>query len=779
MIFRKFAEGVYVLKWPILLILILISLIFGGAVMRLEIDPSMETLFVKSSPEYKYYREYSQKYGSDQMIAIAMSTPDIFTLQNLKKLKRLTLTIAGFPNIERVLSLGNAMNIRHKFIGVKIEPALAGVMEGERPVSELRDEILSNELFLNNLISKDGKVANILLHLKQAGKDASLGGSTIERIRSYLAKEEGEGTRFYMAGSPVEQYDFIRLIRHDQFTFVQLITLLLIITTFLIYRNFPCMVLSMSIVFVTLVWTLGTIVVLGQQLNLMTSLLAPVIMIVAVVNSIYLMNTFFEIRLHQPSLKKSVVLTIEQLGEPCMLTHVTAVLGFLSLALTPIPAIQSFGIFAAVGTFYSYLVEMILTPILLPTLPYRGPAKPLDEQAMSHRVLVKFLERIDFQWKWLILLLTAGVVFISCQGMTQIQVDTNIVKQMKPDLPLAISTRFIDEHLTGVYALGFVLRRKDGGTFMDAETLRRVDEFKTFLESKKEISKVNSITTLIKKINEAKEGDKEAYKITDDKSDLKRYFDGIMKSGDPEVANIISSDLKEIRLEARMKAVGTTQGAQLEADARKFMDEKMSKYFNYELTGSVVLLGKMAKDLVHQQTESFGFAFTSILILIIIIFRSLRLGLLAAIPNLIPILAVYGLMGYFRIELSTPTAMISSIVLGLVVDASIQFLYRFRLEFSRRGHYLQALHHTYRHTGHSMVVSTLILVIGFASSAFASFRPTVHFGLLTSLTIFFALVCTVIVLPVCLMIVKPFGPQRLFNHYPHEHPVHLPHHHGS
>lgn len=760
--FRRLVTFLLNARWPVFLGMLLITLLTGSAVFKLQIDPSMETLFNKKSSEYLYFRDYSERYGSDQMIAVAMSASDIFTADNLKTLKELTDQIRNLDQVERVLSLSNAMDIRHKFIGIKTVPVYEGVLEGKKPLGELKKEVLNNELYLNNLISKNGKVANILVYLKPSSDDVHLSGKCIEQMRALLSSYEKKRLKFYIAGSPVEQFDFIKLIRRDQFTFVPLITILLILTTYIIYRSFTCMVLAMTIVFMTLCWTMGSIAILGQQLNLMTSLLAPVIMIVSVINSIYLMNLFFEIRQREHSLKESVITTIEQLGEPCFLTHFTAILGFVSLTLTPVPAIQSFGVFAALGTFFSYIIELVMTPLLLPMLPYRMLGEKSPKDRIWNRMLIGFLEKLDFRWKWVILALTAAVIFFSFKGIGRLEVDTNMIKQMKPDLPLAISTRFIDDNLTGVYSLGFVFRRKDDKTMADRQTLAALDEFKTFLESKPEISKVNGITTVVKKIHAARNDSMDSYVIPKKNEDIKRYFDGMAQSGDPEVWKIVSPDYKELRLEARMKAVGTTAGARVEDEARQYLDEHLGKTLNYHLTGSVVLLGKMAKDLVDEQIRSFSFAFFSILIVVILIFRSFKLGLLAAIPNLIPILGVYGLMGYTKIELSTPTAMISSIVLGLVVDASIQFLYRFRMEFTNRRHYVQALHYTYKSTGMSMVVSTLILVIGFASSIFASFRPTIHFGVLTSLTIFFALVCTLVVLPVTLLMVKPFGPQRLF-----------------
>lgn len=762
--FRKFAEFIHHFRWPVLLAMLLSVLFAGIAVSKLSVDPSMEMLFIKKSPEYQYYQQYRVKYGSDQMIAVAMSTDDLFTSGNLRTLRNVTNGIASYRQVERVISLTNAMDIKHKMLGVRIVPALEGVFEGERSIEDAKNEALRNELYVSNIVSKNGKIANILVYLKPSEKNsAAENGAFIEELKNYLDDFEQPGVKFYMAGAPVEQYEFIDLIHRDQMIFVPVITIILIVTTYLIYRSFVCMILSMSIVFTTLAWTLGTISFLGQELNLMTSLLAPVIMIVSVINATYLINLFFEVRPHHKSLKEAVTITIQQLGMPCFLTHFTAVLGFGSLALSPIPAIQSFGIFAALGTFYSYVIELVMTTLLLPILPYRSVNPEASKEGhFFNRVLLGFLEKLEFRWKWWILIITGAVLVFSFQGAQKLEVDTNIVKQMRPNLPLAIATRFIDENLTGVYSLGFVFRRKDGESMVDAKALNLLDQFKNYLESEAGIAKVNSVTTLVKKINEARENDPRAYRIPKTPMMLNLYFKGLARTNDPELWKLVSHDFKEVRLEARMRAIGTTQGALLEERVREYLQNHLSDFFEYKLTGNVVLLGKIAKSLVQEQAQSFAFAFAAILIVIILIFRSVKLGLLAAIPNLIPILAVYGIMGFAGIELSTATAMIASIVLGLVVDASIQFLYRFRKEFQHRSHYIQSLHHTYRNMGQSMVVSTLILCLGFASSVFASFRITVHFGVLTSLTILLALICSLLIMPAILIMTKPFGPQRLF-----------------
>ncbi len=757
--FRRFAEIILNLRWPIFLVFTLSTLFLVLALPQLKIDPSTETLFEKNSEDYRFYQDFRNHFGSDSLVAIAIDTPSGYlTYENLKWTKALTTVLSSDSRVDRVISLTNAMDIRHRMIGVKVEPVIAGVLEKEKPFDVFKKEVLSNPFVQGNLISKDGKAGAILVRLK-AGNPNSLKGYVSE-LRTLFKFFPWPRAKFYLAGSPVEQHDFVSAIRRDQMFFIPSVTLLLILSSYLIYRNFPSVIVAMSIVFMTLLWTFGTIALLGHSLNLVNSLLAPVVMIISVPNAIYLINLFSELRSHHSSVRECTRLTLQYLGVPCFLTSATVMVGFLSLAFNPVPAVKEFGLFAALGSFYSYVIAMTLTPLLLPILPFRKKAKD-EGNHFFNRVIVTYLEKIDFGLKWLLLVGAGVLVFFSFVGIRHIRIDTNLIHDLRQDSPIAEATRFIDQKLTGVYSLGISVRRKDNGPVTGRDAMEKVDRLSKFLESQSEITKVNSLAMIIKKVHEAREGDPKDFRIPKDEGTLRSYIRHMAESDNPDFWSFISKDFRQTRLEARMKAVGTQRGKALESRIWDYVHRYLSDDYDVRITGNVVLLGKMSERLVEDQVKSVGIAFVVILILISLFFRSWKMGLLASIPNLLPIVALYGLMGFLKIDLSTPTAMISSVVLGLVVDASIQFLYRFRHEFERRGHYLQALHHTYRNVGQAMVVSTLILVFGFASSAFASFRPTVYFGILTSVTILFALVCTLVLLPVALILLRPFGKQKV------------------
>lgn len=763
--FERFSRLAVYFRWPLFILFMGATIFFARQMPNLVIDPTMDSLFVKNSADFKYYAEYRQRYGSDQMVVVAMATPDLFTKERLIKLEDFSKSISEFPEVEHVYSLASVMDLRHKFLGVQMVPAIDSGMTGNRNLPDLKKDILSNELFTKNLVSENGKHATILIYLKPVKKVKEVSRDFVAKLLETLRAHESSDVRFYLAGAPVEQSEFIRLIQRDQNIFVPLIVLLLMLSIYLIYHSVICVFLAMSMVLMTLVWTMGSIHVLNQEMNLVTSLLSPVIMIIAVVNSVHFINLFLDIRKSSRrdprSMKYVVYMTMKQLSKPTFLAHFTTILGFASLMLNPVPAIQSFGLFASLGTFYSYVIHMVVIPVLLPMLPASLFMHVKKESWWEKRV-VEFVERIEYQMRRLIILLTILLVIISYYGLQKLEVDTSLVKQLRPDSTLAKATRFIDDNITGVYNMAFVFRSKDGKPFLTHSSLQKMDDFKTEIEKLDGVRKVNAITSLVKKIHSTVEDRPEAYVIPKDDKRIDVYLNEMMKKSRSDTLQWISHDFQELRMEARIRAVGTREGDALESRIREMIRQKLSAEFDCEITGNITLLGQMAKKLVDYQLRSFGVSFFSILFLIMLLFRSVRIGLLAAIPNLLPILFVYAVMGFLKIELSMPTAMISGIVLGLVVDSSIHFIHRFEIEFKKRRNYLVALHHTYRHVGASLVTSTLILSVGFASSIFASVKPTVYFGVLTSLAILIAAVCTLIVMPVFLVWLKPFGKPKLF-----------------
>jgi hypothetical protein len=283
-----------------------------------------------------------------------------------------------------------------------------------------------------------------------------------------------------------------------------------------------------------------------------------------------------------------------------------------------------------------------------------------------------------------------------------------------------------------------------------------MDTLQQFLEGFPEITKTLSLVDLIKRLSQADHDDNPTfYQLPEDESTLSEYLDLITGSEDREYLRFITQDLTLARISCRVKAVGTDRSQQILREVQTYLDEAFQKGEEVHVTGSMLVLSNMSTYLVSNQIKSMAAALPLILISMGLLYRSAFIGLISAIPNLVPILIVYGFMGWVGIELSVPTAMISSIVIGLAINNTIYFLSRFKLAFPKRRDYLEAIQVTLKNTGRAMISSSIILILGFWVGIFGSFKPSIYFALLTGMTLLLALISNLVILPLSLIIFRP------------------------
>ena len=235
--FERLSRATVYFRWPLFIIFVGVTVFFARQMPGLVIDPTMDSLFIKNSPEFQYYADYRARYGSDQMVVIAMATPDLFTQARLSKLEDLSKAVSEFREVEHVYSLASVMDLKHKFLGVEMVPAIDSAMTGYRKMSDLKKDILANELYVKNLVSADGKHATILIYLKPELARSGLDRDFVGKLQDTLKHYQSRDVQFFLAGAPVEQVDFINMINRDQFVFVPLIVLLLMISIYLIYQS--------------------------------------------------------------------------------------------------------------------------------------------------------------------------------------------------------------------------------------------------------------------------------------------------------------------------------------------------------------------------------------------------------------------------------------------------------------------------------------------------------------------------------------------------------------
>ncbi|HWP49259.1 MAG TPA: MMPL family transporter [Candidatus Limnocylindrales bacterium] len=779
------------LKYPRLALIVLMipTLVFAFYAWHVTVDPSNESLLPQGDITVEYLKEFNRIFGSDEVIVIALHSPQLFTEENFASLSALTDKISQIPYVTQVVSLVNFKDVRSDVFGPALRVPFEEVLSHKKTLQDFASEVAQNPLVQNLLLSRDGKTTAILVDITPREGDPFYRKKIVEKIREIIAEaesqESGVGDQkdkvkhpsskldFYVAGIPVEVTDLAEYIRRDQKIFLPFIFLIITLALSLTYSTVLEVLLPLLVMFLSLIWTIGLYGLQGKALNAITTLLTPIVMVTSVENVIHFLNRYREDFYNLGDPQKALVRSFSIIAIPCFLTSFTTAIGFASLMVNPIPAVQDFGIYASLGATFAYFLAMTLVPLTIVQVkvgkldPWKGKKWDYLEKLLS------YLEEIILSKKNWVLSITGILLVVSSMGLFHIKITTDIIRSFKSTAPLYQATQFIDEHLTGVNSLEITVRGPkrlesvEGSSVQSPEsealnsritlkTLKKIEELQQFLNTFPEIVKTLSLVDLIKRLYQADHEDDPAfYRLPEDESDLEEYLDFLATSKDREYLQFITEDLSLVRISCRVKAIGTDRSQQMLQQIQTYINTAFQEGEEIRITGSMLVLSNMSTYLVRNQIKSMAAALPLILISMGLLYRSTFIGLMSAIPNLIPILMVYGFMGWTGVELSVPTAMISSIVIGLAINNTIYFLSRFKLEFPKLKDYTSAIQATLKNTGRAMIASSMILVLGFWVGIFGSFKPSIYFALLTGMTLLLALISNLIILPLTLIIFKP------------------------
>jgi predicted RND superfamily exporter protein len=461
-------------------------------------------------------------------------------------------------------------------------------------------------------------------------------------------------------------------------------------------------------------------------------------MVVSVSVAIHLINQFLDEIEAGTRGAEAVENTVMHVGMACFLTSLTTALGFFSLMASPVPAVRDFAFCAGLGVLLSFVATMIWVPIALRQSWGVTPARLIQLKAST---IERLLDRLVL---WLaghrgkIVWGSALVLIVTLPGMWQLTEGTDIVRALRKHAPLRVSTEFIDQHLTGVNALEFVVQMPNAASLDTPATIRHLLRFSAWLRTQPGVTAVNSAWEPLRGI----------------RADFLRQDDALstlatlLRGAFPMMHAWLNADQKLLRVSARVNAMRSDH---LLALAQRVEQHARQEALSLQTTGSAYLLARMSRTLVRTQMHTLGLAALLVLGSITLALRSWKLGCLAAIPNVLPILLTFGLMGWWGIDLSTATTMIASVALGLIVDDTIHLLYRYGRERQAGLAPLPAVEQSLRRTGRAIISTTVILTLGFWIGILGSFRPTIEFSFLTGLTLLLALLSDLLVTPTALL----------------------------
>jgi hydrophobe/amphiphile efflux-3 (HAE3) family protein len=746
-IFRLIAER----PWLVLGALLAVTLFLAKPLvdveqrkLKLHIDMSTNRLLPEDDEGRKFYDFVRKAFGSDETMVIAVSADDVFTYEALSRVKRIADRAARIDGVHHVVAITNAANVRGSEDGIDVRPFLKEIPTDPAVLAELKRRALGNPIYAGNLVSKDGRTAAIVVQFLNFS-DADFIERGIDDQIQRIALEESGGQPVWVTGGPHLKVAQVRYQLGDLRRSMPLIVLALGAVLAVAFRTVRGVVLPLLAVSLSMVWTLGISAWFGKPLTIVTVLVPPMLLILGVAYSVHIVSEYYdtlrEDRRASSSAAVAHALKLQWLA--VLLTGLTTAAGFLSNALSPIKAIREFGWLSVLGVLATVVVTLTLTPALLSVLgrPRRLAKSEVAEHGRFGQMM-SWLGAFDLRNKRAIFIFWGIVSVVSIALATRVVVGNESLRFLPETSTQRLDFANVNTHLEGANGFQIVVAAEGDANFKQPQNLKALESLQEWLESQPEIGGTTGLVDFVKLLNRAFHADDPA-KLTVPESE--RLTGQLLFLGaSDELEGYVDARYQLTNIAVRARIFDTELVASLVRRIEKRLQE-LPPELHGRVTGNTILMGKVVDDLIRGQIASIFGSLVLIYGLLWLMFLSWRLGLIALIPNVIPVAVYFGAMGLTGITLNFATSIIAPMALGVAVDDTIHYFSRFNSEAKRLANEERATIEVLRSVGRPVLYSTVSLCVGFlmlANSDLLSYRQvggmgafTLGFSLLVEMTL--------------------------------------------
>jgi hydrophobe/amphiphile efflux-3 (HAE3) family protein len=745
----EFAPKIVRFRWLVIFGFLAVALIFGSQIPRSEIESDMKAMLPQDIESRLNTDKIDELFGGTEMLMVIVKTEDVLNAETLKRIEDISKQMKRIKGVDKVLSLFELKNIKGEEGAMIVEPAVERIPRTEEQREILRKEIKENDVVYGSVISEDFTLTAVIALLKANVSDTII----VEEIRQLIQANPGEG-EIVMGGLPFTRVQVTRSIRGDLRRLLPLGLLIMLLFLFVCFQQLRGVVLPFAVVIMSILFSMGLIPLLGWRIHVI-SILLP-IMLIAIANDygIHLIAKYQELNYEEnPYSKKELAMEIfSHLTKPVLLTGLTTMAGILCLLGHVVIPARQISVLAASGILFALAASLFFIPAVISMLP---KAKPVIHSRNSKRPLLERMLRlfgkiVTSKPKEIIVFAIISALVVSV-GMFFVVVDTDPNKYYPKDHPVPYAARLINDNLGGAQNVSVVFQ----GDIKDPRIMNKIDNMEHELQEMPEVGNTTSIVRVVRQMSRAlNDRDEEGYdRIPDTRNAVAQYFELYSMSGDPDdFEKMVDFPYEHALLTARLNTASTKKMDHV-IDRLK---ERIKNDQDVLLVGGFgSILSELAHKIVNGQFLSLGLAIFVVGVLLMILFRSVTAGLISAIPLAISITTLFGLMGIFRIELNVATAMLSSIMIGVGVDYTIHFLWRFREERQGGLDSKEAVVKTLTTTGRGIVFNALSVIFGFIALLTSSFMPVRFFGFLVVVSITSCLIGALILIPSLCIVLKP------------------------
>jgi predicted RND superfamily exporter protein len=733
----------------VLLALAAFTALTAGVLPGVHFNNALSTWFVDDDPALVEHRHFRETFGSDEVVVVGIEAPDVFAPDVVEQIGRITRAIERAPHVEKVFSLTSVESITGRGDEVEVGDLVPFPLDpGALP--EIRRRALASQLYVDNVVSRDGRFAAIIARLPHDPAGFKYKVEAVGAIRHILRAERGDA--FHLAGGPVFDEQFFRQSEIDTIKALVLMSIVLVAILAALTRTVAGVLLPLVTVGTATVWTVGSMVLLGVEVNIITTILPPLLLAVGVADAMHFLVDYQNRCRAGDDRMTAIHEVYRELFAPLFVAGLTTAVGMGSLSVSRIQAIRDFGLFAAYGVAAEFLLTVTFVPIALSYLPAPGVnperrRKPyLSTRALGalHRFTVGHGFAIVAAWT---LTVVASLVLSS-----RIHVESSFIRIFKESSRIRQDIDLIQRRLAGSGTVEIELDTGVADGVKDPRILRIFDDLESFLLSQPSVSSVQSINAYYKDLRRAFYGnDQREYRLPQTREEAAQYLLLYeMDAPEGDIREYTTFDYRKARISARVDLTTSNEAVALSQALETYMAERLPPDVHGRVTGLMVIYARLDEYIRDSMLQGFAGALIAIFLVFCVQMRSVLLGGLVMISNTMPIMIMLGVMGLTGIRLDSMTAMVASIAIGLADDDSIHFVSRVRLRM-REGHdVVRALHDSLVEVGRALVYSCLALCSGFAVMLTAGFVGAIYFGLLTMLTILIALLADLLLLPVLL-----------------------------
>ena len=741
----------------VLIIIGISTLFMAYQATQIKMSYEMAQMLPDSDSTVVRYQNFKKIFGQDgSVLFLGIKDSRINDIDNFNKWYDLTMDLKKVDGVTQTLSLAKIFELKrndslHKF---QINPIFKTRPQTQEGLDTLFKKIRQLPFYEGLLYNPESNATILMVTLdknKVNSKNRFELFSDIENIVTIY--EEESGVDVHYSGLPFIRTKMSKLIKDELLMFTGVTMLVACLLLLFFFGSFKALFFPLIVMLVSVIWVLGLLQSLGLEITILTGILPPLIIVLAVENNIFLLNKYHsEYRSHKQRVK-ALARMIQRVGAAMFLTNLTTAIGFAAFIITRNRLMVEFGIIASLSILMVFVLSITLIPILFSfgSAPKHRHLKHLDRKGLNY--LINYIEKIVLNKRTVIYSITTVILVLGVFGMTLLKTTGNVVDDMPEDGQIYEDLMFLEKEFKGVLPFEIMIDTKKPKGVLKTATIKRISKLQDTLATYKEFSKSISVADVVKIAKQAYyNGDPTKYSLLNsrEKAFVMSYLPKDMGQNKRTILNsFVDSNMQITRISVQMANISSPEIAALKEDLLPKINSIFSpSKYNVLLTGTSVVFLEGTNFLVNNLLVSLLLAILVIGGIMWLLFNSVKMTIIALIPNLIPQILTAALMGYYGIPLKPSTILIFSIALGISVDNTIHFLSRYRMQLldttnNIKSAVIKALHET----ANSMIYSSIVLFLGFSVFMLSSFGGTQSLGKLISFTLIAAMLSNLVLLP--------------------------------